>query len=159
MVGSHTSPSPWRPTTAFPDQQVRLKLELAQALLAVLQIVEPGYSKSRAKALYEVTETQLHIGVQQLSISKADQISDEAVKVSSNNEKLTALLSSSISAFEEVALVLGRLGANKGFEQVMRTAATNAAEKCRIILRQGRDEKFGGKGKERLKAEMKKRQT
>ena len=143
--------APGTPTTAFPDHQVRMKLDLAQALLAVLQIVEPGYSKSRAKALYEVTETQLHLGMHQFSIPTADHNSDEVVKVSPNNEKLTALLSSSISAFEEVALVLDRLGANKGFEQVMRTAATNAAEKCRIILRQGRDEKFGGHGKERLK--------
>ena len=89
--------APGTPTTAFPEKQVRLKLNLAQALLAVLQIVEPGYSKSRAKALYEVSETKLHLGMQP-SVSTTDQISQEGVKVSPNNEKQTSLLSSSIVA-------------------------------------------------------------
>ena len=144
--------APGTPTTAFPEHQVRLKLNLAQALLAVLQIVEPGYSKSKAKALYEVSETKLHLGMQ---LSTTDRISEDVGKVSPNNEKLTALLSSSIAAFEEVVLVLDRLGANKGFEQVMKTAAANAAEKCKLILRHwqgGKDEGLGGNlGKERLK--------
>ena len=140
--------APGTPTTAFPEHQVRLKLNLAQALLAVLQIVEPGYSKSRVKALYEVSETKLHLGMQHLGMqhSTTDRISEDVEKVSPNNEKL---LSSSIAAFEEVVLVLDRLGANKGFEQVMKTAAANAAEKCKLILRQGG---FGGNlGKESLK--------
>ena len=140
--------APGTPTNSFPDHQVRLKLDLAQALLAVLKIVEPGYSKSRVKALYEVTETQLHLGMQLSSFSTTDQICEETDNVSPNKEKISALLSSSISAFEEVVRVLDRLGANKGFEQVMRTAAANAAERCRIIQKQGR---VGGKGKERLK--------
>ena len=140
--------APGTPTTAFPEHQVRLKLDLAQALLAVLEIVEPGFSKSRAKALYEVSETKLHLGMQ-LSGSTSDQFSEEMVKVSPN-EKQTALLSSSIFAFEEVALVFERLGANKGFEQVMKTAASNAAEKCRLILRQGRDGELGGKERLRM---------
>ena len=141
--------APGTPTTAFPDHQIELKLDLAQALLAVLQIVEPGFSKARVKALYEVTETRLHLGTQHI-ISSRDSSSEE---MSQNNqlqtEKLGALLSSSKSAFEEVTMVLDRLGANKGFEQIMRMAAANAAQRCRLVQKQGKNEDLGGK--ERLK--------
>ena len=140
--------APGTPTTAFPDHQIELKLDLAQALLAVLQIVEPGFSKARVKALYEVTETRLHLGTQHI-ISSRDSSSDE--EMSQNNqlqtEKLGALLSSSISAFEEVTMVLDRLGANKGFEQIMRMAAANAAQRCRLVQKQGINEELGGKEK------------
>merc|ERR1711953_480402 len=108
-----------------------------------------GFSKARVKALYEVTETRLHLGTQHI-ISSSDSSSEE---MSQNNhlqtEKLGALLSSSISAFEEVTRVLDRLGANKGFEQIMRMAADNAAERCRLVQKQGKIEELGGK--ERLK--------
>ena len=46
--------APGRPYTDFPASLVALRLSLARAQLEVLRVVEPGYSKARAKAQYEV---------------------------------------------------------------------------------------------------------
>ena len=45
---------------------MRTKLELARGLLAVLEVVEPGLSKPRAKVSFEVIDTELFLLCQQL---------------------------------------------------------------------------------------------
>ena len=47
------------------------KADMASAYLTVLEIVEAGISRNRAKVLYELAEIQLHI----LSLDKHDESS------------------------------------------------------------------------------------
>ena len=50
--------------------QVRTKLELARGLLAVLEVVEPGLSKPRAKVIFELVDTELYLLCQQLQAGR-----------------------------------------------------------------------------------------
>ena len=54
----------------FPLSQVRTKLELARGLLAVLEVVEPGLSKPRAKVIFELVDTELYLLCQQLQAGR-----------------------------------------------------------------------------------------
>ena len=100
---------PNQPTSKFPASKVQKKLELAKRYFSVLSVVEPGYSKPRVKALYEIIETELFLmffkdpkigGMKDCLIKKMDQL------------KL-------------VIEVLERLGANKGFETILVQASKN----------------------------------
>ena len=45
----------------FPPEMVATKLELATNYLTVLNTIEPGLSKFRAKFMYEVIDTRIYI--------------------------------------------------------------------------------------------------
>ena len=45
----------------FPLELVRTKLRLASSYLAVLEIVEPGLSKFRAKYMFEMIDTKMFL--------------------------------------------------------------------------------------------------
>ena len=50
----------------FPLEMVTIKLELAKNYLNVLEIVEPGLSKFRAKYMFELVDTKLFLFCEEL---------------------------------------------------------------------------------------------
>ena len=98
---------------------MRRKLELAQGHLSVLNIIDPGYSKSRVKVLYEVVETSLYLLFKQES-----QHSYEYIK------KVVVI---SIEQITEIIKVLERLNPDKGFETMILYAAKTLKSLCESI--------------------------
>ena len=47
--------------TDFPAKMISTRLELATNFLTVLNIIEPGLSKLRAKFMYEVIDTRIYL--------------------------------------------------------------------------------------------------
>jgi len=101
--------APNKTTAEYPLNLVSRKLDLAQNYLNVLNVVEPGYSKSRVKALYEVVETELFLMFQ------------DNVKVEFRKE----ILETYKLKLQIVIKVLERLGTNRGFETVIVQASEN----------------------------------
>ena len=120
--------APGASTSSFPLEMVQRKVELAEVMVAVLEVVEPGYSKSRAKAVYEMVETKLHLAF---------------TTSNSPKEELNSLLESSITYLEDVCDVFEKLGANKGFEEVMAAAASKLVVRCGLVLAGGEAGKQG----------------
>ena len=106
-------------TEQFPPELVKRKLELANIQLAVLTVVDPGYSKSRVKVLYEIVETELYL------LFKEDPDQDKI--------KQTALISK--DRLSDIIRVLERLKPSKGFETMIVKASRNMLDKCEEILR------------------------
>ena len=106
-------------TEDFPLELVKRKLELANIQLAVLKVVDPGYSKSRVKVLYEIVETEFYL----LFKEAPDQ----------QKIKQTALISK--DRLSDIIRVMERLKPSKGFETMIVKASRNLLEKCEEILR------------------------
>ena len=98
---------------------MRRKLELAQGHLSVLTIIDPGYSKSRVKVMYEVVETSLY-----LLFKQETQYSHEYIK------KVVVI---SIEQIAEIIKVLERLNPDKGFETMILYAAKTLKRLCESI--------------------------
>merc|ERR1711892_547892 len=107
-------------TAEFPINLVRRKLKLAQSYLSVLDVVEPGFSKLRAKVLYEIIETDLFLMFH-------DQPGSDQIK---------ANLAGHVNQLNMVILVLGRLCPNRGFESILMQASKNILVKIGGIVSQ-----------------------
>jgi len=107
-------------TSEFPISLVRRKLKLAQSYLSVLDVVEPGFSKLRAKVLYEIIETDLFLMFH-------DQPGADQIK---------ANLAGHVNQLNMVILVLGRLCPNRGFESILMEASKNILVKIGGIVSQ-----------------------
>ena len=100
---------PGMKTEQFPTELVKRKLELANNQLDVLTIIDPGYSKSRVKVLYEIVETELYLLFK-------DDFGQDKIKetVSKNRDRLT-----------DIIKVMQRLKPSKGFETMILIASKN----------------------------------
>ena len=105
-------------TEHFPIELVKRKLELANIQLAVLTVVDPGYSKSRVKVLYEIVETELYL----------------LFKEDPDQEKIKQTASISKARLSDIIRVLERLKPSKGFETMIVKASRNMLDKCEEIL-------------------------
>ena len=105
-------------TEQFPIELVKRKLELAHIQLTVLTVVDPGYSKSRVKILYEIVETELYL----------------LFKEDPDQEKIKQTASISKARLSDIIRVLERLKPSKGFETMIVKASRNMLDKCEEIL-------------------------
>ena len=111
---------PNQPTSKFPPSKVEKKLDLAQRYFSVLSVVEPGYSKPRVKALYEIIETELFLMF--FKDPKIGGMKDNLIK--------------KMDQLNMVIEVLERLGTNKGFETILVHASKNILVRIGDILSQ-----------------------
>ena len=82
-------------------------------------MVDPGYSKSRVKVLYEIVETELFL----------------LFKEDSDEEKIKPRVLQSKDRLTDIIRTMERLKPSKGFETMILTASRNMLEKCQEILR------------------------
>ena len=111
---------PNQPTSKFPPSKVQKKLDLAKRYFSVLSVVEPGYSKPRVKALYEIIETELFLMF--FKVPKIGGMKDNLIK--------------KMDQLNMVIEVLERLGTNKGFETILVHASKNILVRIEDILSQ-----------------------
>lgn len=96
-------------TDDFPLSLVRRKLELATWQMEVLDVIDPGYSKSRAKILYEIVETKMYL-------SQKDTFKEE---------NLIELVEKCREQIDQVILIIERLKPDQGFETMILKASKN----------------------------------
>ena len=113
---------PGQKTEDFPLNLVRRKLELVQSAMNVLNVLDPGYSKARVKALYEMVETKLFLAFR----GDADL----------HQAKLKILIRECFNNISEVICVLERLRPDKGFESMIVLAAETLQTFCQEIENQ-----------------------
>ena len=123
----------------FPLDQVQTKLRLATNYLAVLEIVEPGLSKFRAKYLFEMIDTKMFLLSKEFNegklaphLFKGELAGDEA---SVNGG---SALSFSISAFtpklNDVIEILTLMGVTSPFEQMILTKSSQLRNICKEFI-------------------------
>ena len=104
----------------FPISLVQKKLCLAQRYFGVLNVVEPGFSKSRVKVLFEIIETQLFLMFHE----------NPGIDLIKEN------LKRHLVQLTMVIKVLERLGQNKRFETILVHASKSILERIHDILSQ-----------------------
>lgn len=119
--------SPTRLTESFSPNLLKRKMSLLSRQLAVMTIVDPGYSKTRAKALYEFTETKLFLTFQNIDTS--------------DMSLATIILKQAMIDLPDIINVMEKLEPNEGFETVLVAASKNMVMRCRIILQQIKEKK------------------
>ena len=110
----------------FPISLVQKKLSLAQRYFGVLNVVEPGFSKSRVKVLFEIIETQLFLMFHE----------NPGIDLIKEN------LKRHLVQLTMVIKVLERLGPNKGFETILVYASKSILERIQNILSQIEENRF-----------------
>ena len=103
---------PGMKTDQFPLELVKKKLELATNQLSVLSLIDPGYSKSRVKVLYEIVETELFL----------------LFRENSDQDKIQQTVARSRDRLSDIIRVMERLKPSKGFETTILTASLNLQE-------------------------------
>jgi len=113
----------------FPVALVKTKVELAMNYLAVLDIVERGISKFRAKTMYEMVDNQLYL----LSLDFREGRCDRStVKV---------ITEDFVKKLEEVMNIMDVLGVNSGYEEMVVRGTATLRLMCQKLL--GVPNKFG----------------
>ena len=112
---------PGMTTDDFPLELVRRKLQIATWHYDVVKVIDPGYSKSRIKMLYEITETKIFLMFREKNIDR---------------DNLKDLVITALNDLSQIIIVMERLIPDKGFETMIVAAARNLHSKCKEIKNQ-----------------------
>ena len=107
-------------TSDFPISLVQRKLQLAQSYLSVLDVVEPGFTKIRAKVLYEILETELFLMFQD----------------NPGTEELQRNLTKHMTDLRLVVKILEKLCPHEGFETLLVQSSLHILERIEVVLTQ-----------------------
>ena len=107
-------------TSDFPISLVQRKLQLAQSYLSVLDIVEPGFTKIRAKVLYEILETELFLMFQD----------------NPGTKELQRNLTRHMTDLGVVVKILRRLCPHEGFEALLVQSSLHILHRLDTVLTQ-----------------------
>lgn len=106
----------------FPRYLVETKLRLASNYLNVLNIVDPGMSRNRAKTSYEILECQVYLTRTDFLDNKMDL------------QTFRQLTSGYVIKIQEVVSILEYLGTSTAFEGMVYNAAKVLGESCKNFL-------------------------
>jgi len=141
---------PTSSTADFPRDLVTRKLQLSTNFRQVLDVVDPGFSKSRAKALYEETETDIYLTVTNPNhdftkpnhdftkpnhdFTKPNgETTNNGATTTCNRTIFRAKLEGWMSRCKEILAIMSRLGCNKGFEEIIFKATQNILRRCLMV--------------------------
>ena len=118
---------PGMKTSDFPLKLVKSKLDLAQWHLNVTETVDPGFSKSRVKVLYEVLETRIFLAFNQ-----------DKFDIKSLNDVVEDCLVN----LPTIIKVLESLKTENGFETMIIGASHSLLNKCKILKKELKSNNF-----------------
>eukprot|EP00092_Neocalanus_flemingeri_P045750 GFUD01051271.1.p1 GENE.GFUD01051271.1~~GFUD01051271.1.p1 ORF type:complete len:551 (-),score=122.42 GFUD01051271.1:56-1708(-) len=113
---------PGKKLSDFPVSLIKTKVELATSYLAVLDIVERGVSKFRAKTLYELVDSQIYLASLDFRDGKCDRAT---IKI---------LTKGFIRKLDEVLSIMTVLGVNSGYEEIIKGGADTLKQMCQKVL-------------------------
>jgi len=106
----------------WPVSTIKTKVELCLSYLAVLDIVERGISKFRAKTMYELVDSQMYL----LSLDFREGTCDRAT--------IKSLTRGFIEKMDEVKNIMSVLGVNSGYEEMVVQGAASLKLVCQKLL-------------------------
>jgi len=102
----------------FPMSLVQTKIELGEAYIRVLNVVEGVVSKNRAKTMYEVCSSKLFVCSLQLKEGKIQL------------RECTQMLKGFLSQMEDILSVMGVFGTNSSYEETVLHSVHSIRNQC-----------------------------